>query len=337
MPDSLVLVTGGTGFLGSYCIAALLDAGYRVRTTVRSLDRADALRTTLSEGRDASCVEVVAADLTSDEGWDAAVSGCDYVLHVASPFPEGVPKDPDELIVPARQGALRVLAAAARAGVKRVVLTSSFAAIGYGHPSRDQPFTEADWTNLSGPIPVAPYPTSKTLAERAAWDFVAGHPDLELAVVNPVAILGPPLGKHRGTSVQIIDRLLGGLPGVPRVTFGVVDVRDVADLHLRAMTHPAAAGERFLGLAGSFLSMPQIAAIIKERLGARAGRVPTRVLPDWLVRLVGRFDPSIGQVASELGRGKNATSAKAIEVLGWSPRPAADAIVATAESYLAAQ
>ncbi len=194
-----VLVTGGSGYLGSHCIVALLRDGHQVRTTVRSLAKADEVRALVTKGgQNADALEVVAADLTADAGWAEAVAGCTRVLHVASPFPMGVPKDANELIVPAREGTLRVLRAAAEAGVARVVLTSSFAAIGYGHGPRSTPFTEQDWTDLNGPRPVAPYPQSKTIAEHAAWDFVAAHPELELAVVNPVGILGPPLGGDPG-------------------------------------------------------------------------------------------------------------------------------------------
>lgn len=333
--NDLVLVTGGSGYLGSHCIAAALAAGHRVRTTVRSLSKADAVRAALSRAsQDASGVEFAVADLTSDDGWDAAASGCDFMLHTASPFPLGVPKDADELIKPAREGALRALNAAHRAGVRRTVLTSSFAAIGYGHADLGRPFTEEDWTDLSGTRPVPPYPTSKTLAERAAWDFAAQHPGFDLATVNPVAILGAPLGRDRGTSVALVDKLVTGMPGVPRTSFGIVDVRDVADLHLRVMTDPAASGQRFLAISGHFVSMLELARILHDGLGDQGRKVPTRELPDWLVRLVGRFDAGIGQIAAELGHPKDATSAKAETMLGWTARPVAESILDTARSGL---
>ncbi len=337
--DSLVCVTGGTGFVGSHCVAALLREGYQVRTTVRSLGREDTVRAMMGEaGVDAGDrLSFVAADLTGDDGWDAAVADCDAVLHVASPFPLGVPKDPDELIVPAREGALRVLRASQAAGVRRVVLTSSFAAVGYGHPPRSTPFTEEDWTDLSGRHPVPPYPTSKTLAERAAWDFVAGAgAGLELATVNPVGIFGPPLGTDTGTSLEIVGRMLRGqVPGLPKLDVGIVDVRDVADLHLLAMTRPQAAGERFLAVAGEFMSLRDMALVLRSRLGDDARKVRTIELPDWLVRLVGRFDSDVGQIATELGQRKSATSAKAQEMLGWQPRSREDALVASAEALVA--
>src|SRR6185295_1721141 len=222
---------------------------------------------------------------------------------VASPFPNTVPKNEDELIIPAREGALRVLRAARDAGVRRVVLTSSFAAIGYGHEPRKKPFDETTWTNLHGDD-VRPYVKSKTVAERAAWDFMAREGGaLELAVVNPVGVFGPVLGPDYSTSILIVQRLMDGdMPGTPRVQFGVVDVRDVADLHLRAMTDPAAKGERFLAIAGDFMSMQAIALVLKARLGAAARRVPTRELPDWVVRLVSLFDGAVGQIVPELGK-----------------------------------
>jgi nucleoside-diphosphate-sugar epimerase len=275
------------------------------------------------------------ANLMSDAGWPQAVADCNFVLHVASPFPLKVPKDENELIVPAREGALRVLRAARDAGVCRVVLTSSFAAVGYGTTPGPEPYTEENWTNPDGPG-VTPYVKSKTLAERAAWDFMAREGGtLELSVVNPVGVFGPVFSRDFSTSIVIIKRLMdGGVPACPRLKFGAVDVRDVASLHLSAMTHPAATGERFLAVAGSFISILQIAQILRERMGAAASRVPTREMPDWVLRVMGLFDSSIRQIVPELGKYKDATSAKAQRVLGWQPLSAEDSIVATAESLL---
>lgn len=335
MSGRTVLVTGGSGFIAMHCIVKLLAAGWGVRASVRSLAREPEVRATLqSAGTDAGDrLSFVVADLTADAGWTEAAAGCDYVLHVASPFPLDLPRHEDELIVPAREGALRVLRAARAAGVKRVVQTSSFAAVGYGHPPLDRPFDEHDWSKPEGEG-VTAYAKSKTLAERAAWDFMAREGgDMELAVVNPVGVFGPVLGADFSTSIEIVKRMLdGALPAVPRLTFGVVDVRDVADLHLMAMTHPQAAGERFLAVAGDFVSLRDIGLLLKRRLGDAARRVPTRELPDWLLRLLARFDKSVGQVVPELGRRKNATSAKARRELGWTPRSAEDALIATAES-----
>jgi nucleoside-diphosphate-sugar epimerase len=329
-----VLVTGGSGFIGSYCILDLLRAGYRVRTTVRSPEREATVRELLG-AESADALSFATADLTSDAGWEEAVSGCDYVLHVASPFPLGPPKHEDDLIVPAREGALRVLAAARGAQVKRVVMTSSFAAIGYGQPIRETPFTEDDWTNPDGGG-VSAYAKSKTLAERAAWDFIERDGGgLELSVVNPVGVFGPVLGSDFSTSLQLVKRLLdGAMPGLPRVAFGIVDVRDVADLHVRAMTAPAAAGERFLAVAGDFMTVAEIAALLRGRMGDDARKVPTRMLPNWLVRVVSVFDSSVRQITPELGKVKRASNAKAKRELGWDPRCNEEAIVASAESLL---
>lgn len=333
---STVLVTGGSGFIGSHCILQLLDAGHQVRTTVRDLKREADVRAMLKQGgaEPGERLSFFAADLESDAGWAQAVAGCDYVLHVASPFPATLPKHEDELIVPAREGALRVLRASRDAGVKRVVLTSSFAAVGYGHEYRGTPFDETYWTDTKSDV--APYVKSKAVAERAAWDFIAKEGGgLELSTVNPVGVFGPVLGPDYSTSILLVQRLMdGAIPGCPKLLFGVVDVRDVADLHLRAMTSPAAKGERFLAVAGDFMSMREIAQVLKARMGAAARKVPTRELPNWMVRLASLRDPAVKQIIPELGRPKNATNEKARRVLGWAPRSNEEAIVATAESLV---
>lgn len=335
---STVLVTGGSGFIGSHAILQLLAQGHQVRTTVRNLTREPEVRAMLATGGiDAEDrLTFFAADLEKDAGWSTAASGCDYVLHVASPFPLKIPKHEDELIVPAREGALRVLRASRDAGVKRVVLTSSFAAIGYGHQPQTAPFDETTWTDLSGTRAVSAYPKSKTLAEKAAWDFIAREGgSLELSVVNPVAVFGPVLGPDYATSIVIVQRLMQGtVPGCPHLSFGVVDVRDVVDLHLRAMTHPAAKGERFLAVAGASVPFVEIARLLKTRMGAAAAKVPTRQIPDWFLRVAALFDPSIRAVLPELGQVKTATNEKAKRVLGWSPRSNEEAILATAESLV---
>jgi nucleoside-diphosphate-sugar epimerase len=336
MTGESVLVTGGSGFIGAHCILQLLNAGYRVRTTVRSLTREGDVRAMLKVGgaMPGEALSFAAADLKSDAGWPAAVAGCAFVLHVASPFPAGAPRHEDELIVPARDGALRVLRAARDAGVKRLVLTSSFAAVGYGHAPRDQPFSETDWTDPSGHL--GAYVKSKTLAERAAWQFIARDGGaLQLVVVNPVVVFGPVLGPDFSTSVQLLRLLMDGeIPRCPRLYFGIVDVRDVADLHLRAMIDPAAKGERFLAVAGESMSIQEIALLLKARMGDAAARAPTKVIPDWMVRLASLFSPALAQVVPELGKIKRITNEKARRVLGWAPRSNADAIVATAESLV---
>ena len=335
---SRVLVTGGSGFVGAHCILQLMAAGHEVATTVRNLKREPEVRAMLKQGgaEPGAALHFFAADLQSDAGWAEAVAGCDYVLHVASPFPGAPPKHEDELIVPARDGALRVLKAARDAGVKRVVLTSSFAAIGYGHPQKTTPFTEADWTDVNG-ADVSAYAKSKTLAEKAAWEFIAREGGaLELAVVNPVGVFGPALAADTSTSIAIVKRMLDGdIPGMPKMEFGLVDVRDVADLHLRAMTDSRAKGERFLAVAGDFVPMAAIARMLKQDMGAAGAKVKTRELPDWLVRLVALFDPNVRLITGELGKRKNASNAKARSMLGWTPRSKEESILATAKSLVA--
>jgi len=332
MPDQLVLVTGGSGFIGAHCIRRLHEDGYRVRTTVRSRSREPEVRAMAGDGP----LEVVEADLTSDAGWAEAAAGCDYVLHVASPFPLGQPKHEDDLIVPARDGALRVLRAARDAGVRRVVLTSSFAAIGYGHGHPDTVYDETSWTDVEG-AGVGAYAKSKTIAERAAWDFVdadGGTP--ELAVVNPVAVLGPLLSPDLSTSIELVKRLIdGSMPGTPKVAYGLVDVRDVADLHVRAMAAPEAAGERFIALGEDFRWISEMGEWLREAFPARARKIPRRELPNLLVRAASRFDGALRQLTPELGVRKRATNEKARRLLGWTPRGDREAVVATAESLLA--
>jgi nucleoside-diphosphate-sugar epimerase len=334
---STVLVTGGSGFIGGHTILQLLAAGHEVRTTVRSPNREADVRSMLSEGGagQGSRLAFFAADLEMDAGWPAAVAGCDHVLHVASPFPSSMPRHEDDLIVPAREGTLRVLRAARDAGVKRVVVTSSFAAIGYGHGPQHAPFDETSWTDPDG-ADVQPYMKSKTLAERAAWDFIAREGGgLELAVVNPVGVFGPVLGPDLSTSIALVRALMdGAIPVCPRIYFGGVDVRDVADLHIRAMSDPAARGQRFLAVAGDCVSMLDVAKMLRSRMGASASRVPRWQLPDWLVRLAAGPMPVLRQAVPHLGIVRNSTSQKARRMLGWSPRSIEEAIVATAESLV---
>jgi nucleoside-diphosphate-sugar epimerase len=336
MSGELVLVTGGSGFVGSHCILQLLDAGYRVRTTVRSLDREADVRAMLKTGgaKSGYTLDFFAADLLSDDGWAEAVTGTDFVLHVASPFPSTQPKDENDLIIPAREGALRVLRAARDAQVRRVVLTSSFAAVGYSAPPVGRPFDETDWTDPSDNVTA--YVKSKTLAERAAWDFIDTEGGtLELAVVNPVGILGPTLSKDVSTSVELAIRLMNGeMPGIPQIAFGIVDVRDVASLHLLAMTNTKAKGERFLAIAGDAMFLPQVATVIREHLPEAATKVPTRILPNWLVRALSVFVPPLREIVPQLGRAKQASNDKAKTVLGWKPRSNDEAIVAAAQSLI---
>lgn len=328
-----VLVTGGTGFLGAWCIVALLDSGYSVRTTVRDVAREQEVRDAVAGAARGSGngLEVRAADLARDDGWPEAISGCDYVLHVASPFPAAQPKDPDVLIVPAREGALRVLRASLDAGVKRVVLTSSVAAIRGGRQGGT--LTEDDWSDPDD-TNLTPYARSKTAAECAAWELLRSEDATDrLAAINPGAIIGPLLSHDPSFSLQGISRLLEGMPGLPRLGFSWVDVRDVADLHVRAMTSPAAGGERFISVA-RFLWMAEVAAVLRERLGERAAKVPTRNVPNFVVRGMALLDREARTVVPDLGKRVEYSAEKAKSRLGWSTRPVEDTIVDCAESLI---
>jgi len=333
-----VLVSGGSGFLGGWCVVELLRRGYAVRATVRDLAREGEVRSMVASQVDAGeRLTLLAADLRADEGWAEAAAGCDYALHVASPFPPVQPKDPDELIVPAREGTLRVLGAALDAGVERVVVTSSVAAIsGSGRAVSGRPLDERDWSDPEN-TELTPYARSKTIAELAAWEL-AGERDAttKLATVNPGAIIGPVLGPGRSYSLQAIERLLGGMPGVPRIGFSFVDVRDVADLEIRAMTAPEAGGERFIAVE-DFMWMAEVAAVLRERLDEDAAKVPTRGVPNLLVRAMALFDPGVRSILGQLGKRTTISSEKARTRLGWSPRPLDETIAECARSLLAQQ
>ncbi len=330
--DRQVLVTGGSGYIGGFVIRQLVAEGWRVNTTIRSLAREAEVRSAL--GVPADRLNFFAADLLSDAGWAEAVAGCSHVVHVASPLPVDAVKHEDDLIIPARDGALRALRFAKAAGAKRVVMTSSVAAIAYGHGKKTATYTEADWTDVSGPG-VHAYAKSKTIAERAARDWMAAEGDgMEYVSVNPALVLGPVLSADFSGSVQVITRLLSGsLPGIPNFGFGVVDVRDVADLHVRALTADGINGERFIA-SGPFMMMREVTAVLRDRLGTEARKVPTRGLPDVMLRLVSVFDPTVRVVTGELGRQRVTPADHARDVLGWVPRPAADTIVDSARSLI---
>ncbi len=337
MSQNRVLVTGGTGFIAGHCILQLLQRGHLVRTTIRSLAKETVARSVLEEagmvrGDDLS---FVAADLLSDGGWAEAVADVDYVLHIASPVLPGHVANEDDVIIPAREGTLRVLRAARDAGVKRVVLTSAFHAVSWGHPHTDHVFTEKDWTVLSGPG-VDAYGKSKTVAECAAWQFMASEGGaLELTTMLPVAVMGPVMGREITGSNRIVQRLLNGeMPGYPNLFIPIVDVRDVAEAHVVAMTNPAAPGERFLLSNGPPLPMKEIGATMRASLGDVAKRVPTRTIADFIVRIMGLFNAEIRPLVHDLSYVKKTSNEKARHVLGWTPRDAHEAIVAAAESMV---
>jgi nucleoside-diphosphate-sugar epimerase len=332
-----VLVTGGSGFIAGHCMLQLLAQGHLVRATLRSLKKEVAVRSVLKDAgmSHGDNLSFVAADLMSDEGWSEACAGIDFVLHVASPVKPGHVANEDELIIPAREGTLRVLRAARDSGVKRVVLTSAFHAVSWGHAHGDRTFTESDWTLLDGPG-VDAYGKSKTLAERAAWDFIAAEGGaLELTTMLPVAVMGPVMGNDISGANHLLQRMLtGDMPGFPDLFIPIVDVRDVASAHVLAITHPRAGGERFLLSNGRPLPMEEIGAIVKAALGEKAKRVPNRSIPSLVLRVAALFNAELRPFIPDLGYAKKTSNEKARQVLDWRPRDAREAIIAAAKSIV---
>jgi nucleoside-diphosphate-sugar epimerase len=332
-----VLLTGISGFLGGHVALELLRAGYLVRGSVRDLKKADKVRETLSKARaDLSRLEFVALDLLSDAGWDDAMADVRYLQHTASPFVTKEPRDRNELIRPAVEGTRRAVGAALRAKVERIVVTSSMAAIMYGHDkARTTPFSATDWTNLDG-RQISGYVESKTRAEKAAWELVdkAGRHD-DLATINPGAIFGPLLDEDPGTSVGLLKRMFdGSLPAVAKIAFIVIDVRDVAAAHVTAMTSEAARGKRFPMGNGTF-SMMELAGILKQGMPDRAGKLPRFEVPDWVVRLVGIVDADIRGNLGELGVVKRADASEVKRLLGRDLISPEEATLSSARSLVA--
>jgi dihydroflavonol-4-reductase len=331
--DRTVLVTGASGFVGIHCVVALLKEGHQVRGTVRSLEREKALRETIAKLTDANDrFSVVEADLLKDKGWHEAVQGCDYVLHVASPFPLGEPEHEDDLIIPAREGTLRVLQAAAENKVARVVLTSSIAAIAYGHPEEKTRFNESDWSVADSPS-ISAYAKSKTLAERAAWDFVKGLENgMELVTINPGLILGPLPDTNARTSGVLVQSLMkASVPGLARMHFNAVDVRDVASAHVQAMTKPEAAGQRFICVADSFW-IKDVANLLKEAYPDYP--IKTNVFPSWLVRIVALFSPEARATVDSLDQELSMDNTRIKETFNWQPRDMKEMVLSMAESMI---
>ena len=331
-----VLLTGISGFLGGHVALALLHAGYTVRGSVRDLGKADAVRQAMGRaGADVSRLEFVKLDLLAADGWDVAMEGVRYLQHTASPFLLRMPRDRMELVRPAVDGTARALEAALKADVERIVLTSSMAAIAYGHgASRTAPFTADDWTALDGGG-VNPYVESKTRAERRAWEIMqAAGRAADLAVINPALILGPLLDRDPGTSAVVIQRLMNGsVPAAPRIPLMIVDVRDVAAAHVAAMTAPEAAGRRF-PMGEKTLYLREVAAILRQAFPERARRIPRFELPDWIVRLYALFDSDVRSNIGELGVFRRLDSGAVLRLLGRDLIPARDSIVATGESFV---
>lgn len=311
--DKKVLVTGGTGFVGAQCVLQLLQKGYKVRTTLRSMNKKNDVLAMMKVGGidKIENLEFIETDLTKDTNWDLAVEGCDFVLHVASPIYLKIPKDENEMILPAVEGTIRVLRAARNAGVKRVVITSNFGAVGYSEKHPTKLITEESWTdpNEKG---LGAYLKSKVFAERAAWKFMEKEGgEMELSVVNPAGIFGLSLGPEISSGFELLKRLLdGSMRWVPNIPMGIVDVRDVADLHIRAMTNPKASGERFLAVSGGVMTLPEIAVLLKESMGDAGKNVSTRRLPDLIVKLAALFNPVAKNVAPQLGKNKKASNEK---------------------------
>ncbi|NKF23802.1 SDR family oxidoreductase [Solimonas marina] len=337
MSQPRVVVTGGSGFIAGHCILKLLAQGHLVHATVRSLDKATMARRALEAAGMAygERLSFATADLMRDDGWAEVVAGADYVLHVASPVLPGHVPDESAVIGPAVEGSLRVLRAARDAGVKRVVLTSAFHAVSWGYPHSTHVFTDDDWTRLDGPG-VDAYGKSKTLAERAAWDFVAREGGaMELTTMLPVAVMGPVMGQDISGANHIVQRMLkGAMPGLPNLYIPIVDVRDVAHAHVAALRHPQAAGQRFLLSNGAALSMREIGAVLRAELGNAARAVPTRAIPDLVMRAMGLFRPEIRAFVPDLGYAKNSSNEKARRVLEWLPRDSREAIVSAGRSMI---
>ncbi|MYV17816.1 SDR family oxidoreductase [Furfurilactobacillus milii] len=337
MNKKLVVVTGGSGFIAVHIILQLLQQGYAVRTTVRSMKKTDLIHEMLTNGgvTDFSDLSIVEADLTSDDGWAEAVKGATYVIHPASPTPTLNFKNEDEMIRPAVDGVLRVMRASRDAGVKRFVLTSAYGAIFAGHKNRTTPYTEKDWTDLSAKN-IHPYQKSKTMSEHAAWDFINSEGNgMELATVNPVGVMGPVLSSdYSHSNIQIQDLLEGKIKAVPKVDSGYVDVRDVASLHILAMTSPKAAGERFLATTGETLSMLDVANILREAFPQFASKLPTKTMPNALVKAAALTNPMLKMIALLVGQYAGTSNEKAVTLLGWHPRSAREAIIATAQSMI---
>ncbi len=330
-----VLVTGASGFLGQHVVLQLLDKGYRVRGTARSQEKVDASMAVFAEHASSPSIDFVLADLSTEAGWDAAVTGCDYVVHTASPIPASLPKDENELILPAREGTLRVLKNAAEAGVKRVVLTSSAAAVMYGRKTFERPLDETSWTDPADKKRTSSYIRSKTLAEQAAWAFVdESGSDLELVTIQPSLILGPALSKNASASLEVVTQPLNGqLPAVPKIGFEIVDVRDVASLHILALEHPDAAGERFIA-SDARLSFLEVCDILRNEYPEQAKRIPSRSVPSFLLRLLAVFNPPLKQVLLEIDVVRRVSSRKARDRLGWTTRPAQEAVLSAARSAI---
>ena len=334
--DKNVLVTGITGFIGSHIAINLLNAGYSVRGTMRNLERRESiLKTIRANTENSERLDFVKGELTIPEDWDSAMEGMDYVMHVASPLPFDLKDDANDLIIPAREGTLNVLRAANKHKVKRVVLTSSIAAIGLGHKEKNRTFTEEDWTNLNSKNNIPPYVQSKTIAESEAWKYISQDDvHTELAVINPGYVLGPLLEKDFSDSAEIVRKLLAGeIPGLPKIKFPLVDVRDVAEMHLQALETREAAGQRFICVNESS-SYQYIAKTLKEAFPEYGKNIKIFEFPDFFIRFYSLFDKDTRTITVELGRSRSYNNSKSVKMFGWKPRSNKEAINSMAESMI---
>ncbi|GGD75367.1 aldehyde reductase [Emticicia aquatilis] len=333
--NKLVLVTGGTGFVAIECIKQLLEKGYQVRTTLRSLKRKDEIIESLKASGILTFYNLtfIETDLLTDKNWDKAVEGCDYVLHVASPIHLEIPKDENEMIKPAVEGTLRVLKAARDAGVKRVVMTSNFGAVGYSHADKSKVITEENWTNPNEKG-LSAYNKSKVMAEKAAWEFIKNEGrDLQLSVINPVGIFGPAYSAKLSSGFELLKKILdGSMKAIPNITISIVDVRDLADLHIKAMTNEAANAQRFLALSDGVMTLPDIAIFFKKQLGEQGNKISTKRLPDWVVKIAALFNSQAKALVPMLSKYRDSSNEKARKVLDWQPRSKEEALLATVES-----
>ncbi|KAF7192227.1 Tetraketide alpha-pyrone reductase 2 [Pseudocercospora fuligena] len=349
----LVLVTGGSGFLGGYIVLQLLQKGYSVRTTVRTPSRVEEARAKLKHGGATSDqltnqLEIIVLDLitSTDPEWSKACEGAKYAMHTAGMIATGKEKTLEELVTPLKEGTLRVLQASAQAGVQKFIFTSSVAAIAHGHGmqrDKSQPFTEEDWTDLTdSKEKLHIYPRAKTLQEQAVWEFVKEHNEtaerkMELAVVCPAAIYGPTLSKEFASSLKLVPILLGGMPGVPQYGTSMVDVRDCADLHIKALENEKANGQRYLAISGraeevtsengvcNFVDIITCAEILRNGLAAdKTKKIPTRKLPNFVMRAAGYFDPVVGVCLPDLGKELAGSFQKARRELEWEPSKTID-------------
>lgn len=336
MDKERVLVTGATGFVGQHCILQLLQKGYEVRGSVRKYTKSQRVRDIVVQhlGTDEG-LDFIQADLNNFESWIDATKDVDYVLHVASPFPLKMPKDPNALIQTAKQGTVNVLKASMHNKVKKVIQTSSVAAIAYGKEELDKVFTEDDWTNVSSKDDTTPYILSKTYAEKAAWGVMhQTGTTMELTAINPALVLGPALEKDLSTSMEIIRKMMKGhFPGYPSIGFSIVDVRDVAKLHIKAMETPGLSGERFI-CADKFMWFGEISSVLQQHFPNYKRKLPKRQVPNWALKFFAKFDGSAESILSDLDKKREVSNQKAKTMLNWKPIDSEASIIAAAESLI---